>query len=36
MMQFARRTIADYQTAPPLRSRRASKPVPLPARAAAE
>jgi nitrite reductase/ring-hydroxylating ferredoxin subunit len=36
LMQFARRTAADYLKAPPLLSRCLSKPVPLPARAAAE
>jgi hypothetical protein len=36
LMQFARRTAADYLKSPPLRRRPLSKPVPLPARAAAE
>ena len=36
LMQFARRTAADYLKSPPLRHGRLSKPVPLPARAAAE
>ena len=36
LMQFARRTAADYLKSPPLRTRKLSRPIPLPARAAAE
>jgi nitrite reductase/ring-hydroxylating ferredoxin subunit len=36
LMEFARQTTRDYLSAPPLRGRALSKPIPLPARAAAE
>jgi hypothetical protein len=36
VMEFARQTARDYLKAPPLRNRTMSKPIPLPARAAAE
>ena len=36
VMEFARQTARDYLKAPPLRARALSKPIPLPARAAAE
>jgi hypothetical protein len=36
MMQFARQTAAGYLKAPPLVSNQVPRPVPVPARAAAE